>query len=51
MNHLVRTEAKRIYQKIRNTLSSEGAEYTNENLITQQSTSRYPETKIIKHSS
>lgn len=50
MNHLVRTEAKRIYQKIRRTLSSEDAENISENVVIQRSPSLYPDTEYIKSS-
>ena len=50
MNHLVRTEAKRIYQKIRRTLSSEDAENISENVAFQRSSSHFPEPEYSKSS-
>ena len=43
MNHLVRTEAKRIYLKIRRNLASADAERISDTAIEQQSISRYNE--------
>ena len=51
MNHLVRTEAKRIYQKIRRNLASADAQRISETAIEQQPLSRFSEIKPIKSNS
>lgn len=51
MNHLVRTEAKRIYLKIRRNLASADAERISDTMIEQQSMSRHTEFKPAKSNS
>lgn len=50
MNHLVRTEAKRIYQKIRRNLASEDAENISENASKQRLSPSHPDAISIKSS-
>ena len=49
MNHIVRTEAKRIYTKIRRRLSNTDAENINSDEIDQDLTSQYYREKIANH--
>lgn len=51
MNHLVRTEAKRIYQKIRRNLASKDAESICERALPEQSIPPYSEINSVKSSS
>ncbi len=51
MNHLVRTEAKRIYLKIRRNLANTDAERISDTAIEQQSLSRFNEFKPVKSNS
>ena len=51
MNHLVRTEAKRIYLKIRHNLTSTDAQRIGETAIEQQSKFHFTELKPIKSNS
>ena len=51
MNHLVRTEAKRIYLKIRRNLVNVDAERISDTAIEQQPIPRYTEIKPAKSNS
>lgn len=51
MNHLVRTEAKRIYQKIRRNLATTDAERMSDTANSQQSELHYSEDKPAKSNS
>ena len=51
MNHLVRTEAKRIYQKIRRDLANADAERMSDTAIAKQFELRHSEIKPVKNNS
>ena len=48
MNHLVRIEAKRIYQKIRRNLATTNAERISDNAVVQPLESHFSEANPIK---
>ena len=50
MNHIVRTEAKRIYTKIRSRLTNADAENISSNASVQDLTSQIYRKKIANHS-